>query len=214
MSDLLKRFTNVRSKLDRQLGEIKALKARSESLNKERENLISNIDLHSKSLIILNSIADSRQTNIYNQIESLVTEGLRSIFGEELSFHLVPAIKANRQVLSMSIRSTLPNGNVFDTDIKSARGGGHAAVVGFLLRLVILLLTKRDKPKLLVLDETFAQVSEEYRPAVATFIRQIVDKTDTQVILISHFHDLADTADKVYNFTLSRTGETVVKEIR
>lgn len=211
MTNIDSRIRMARSLIDQKLGEIKSLERQKSTLIGDITKLRSDIELYGKVSILLNSLAENRQERIQQQVEELVTQGLQSVFGDSISFHLINSVKANKQVLDLIIRSKLPNGRTFDTDM-NARGGGMAALVGFLLRLVVLLLTKKDKPKLLVLDETFSHLSEEYRPAVAEFIRQIVDRTDTQVIMVTHFHDLSATADKIYQFSLSKTGETIIKE--
>lgn len=214
MSEFTSRLVSIRRRLDHKEGEANALRAEQQRLLSEKEDLAKAALLYSKCSIVLNSLAETRQARVQQQIEVLVTEGLRSVFDEELSFHLISSVKANKQVVDMVIRSKLVGGQILETDILSARGGGISAVVGFLLRLIILLLTNKDKDKLLVLDETFSNLSEEYRPKVAEFIRQVVDKTNTQVILVSHFHDLTEPADKVYDFRLSPTGETIIKAVK
>jgi DNA repair exonuclease SbcCD ATPase subunit len=94
-----------------------------------------------------------------------------------------------------------------------ARGGGLAATVGFLLRVVVLLLrTGGTGKQLLVLDETFAHVSAEYLEGVGRFLREIVDRSGVQIILVTHQETLAEAADVVYRFT-AKDGKTVVTHV-
>lgn len=66
---------------------------------------------------------------------------------------------------------------------------------------------------LLVLDETFAHVSSDYLEPLGQFLREVVDKTGVQIIMVTHQQEFANFADKVYNFSTVANGETVVKDV-
>ena len=67
------------------------------------------------------------------------------------------------------------------------------------------------KPDLLVLDETFAHVSEEYLEPLGQFLRQVVDRTGVQILLVTHQDTFLDYADKAYKFS-AVDGRTKVVE--
>ena len=83
-----------------------------------------------------------------------------------------------------------------ETPILEARGGGVAAVAGFLLRACVLLLTP-DSRNLLVLDEVFAHLSEEYVPRCAEFLKELCERTDLQILLVTHQPEFTQAAHKV-----------------
>lgn len=209
MQDLNLSLKRTRSKLDQQAGEARALAIRGKSVLKEIEGLKSDAEKYERIAGILNKIGDERQDNAQRQIEGLVTRGLQIIFGEELSFHLVSTTKAKAVHTDFVVRSTLADGTQIDTPVMDARGGGLAVTVGFLLRLVVKLLAEPHKPHVFYLDESFAQLSAEYEPRLAEFLREIVEKTNIQIILITHSNAFNDQADKVYRFSLVN-GETQV----
>lgn len=158
---------------------------------------------------ILTAIGEERQERAQKQIEALVTHGLRTIFGENLSFHVIQDVKRSQADVQFVIRTETTVGQI-DTPVMDARGGGMANVVGFLLRLVVLLLSPDRQRQLLVLDETFAHLSAEYAPRMAEFIRELVDRTKVQIILVTHSPDYAEHADQVYRFSTGDDGHTVV----
>jgi ABC-type branched-subunit amino acid transport system ATPase component len=100
---------------------------------------------------------------------------------------------------------------VVETSVLDARGGGMAAVAGFVLRLVVLLLTPGAR-RFLALDESFAHVSASYEPRVAEFLREVADKAGVQVLLITHSTAFSDLADARYRLTLGADGITQVHE--
>jgi ABC-type dipeptide/oligopeptide/nickel transport system ATPase subunit len=150
--------------------------------------------------VYLTTFGETAQALAQRKIELLVTHGLQTVFGEEMTFKLVAGTHGQQATLDFEITSTM-EGIEVTTSVMDARGGGVASVVGFLLRLVVLLLTE-SASKLIVLDETFAQVSEEYEARVAEFLRELVDKTQVQIILITHSHAYTDAADRAYRFRL------------
>lgn len=192
--------TNQR-KIDAAVGEARAVLARGNALRDEIKNLTQEIEDLDKAAALLNSMGEQRQAQAQGVIETLVTQGLQTIFDETLSFHIVSSVKGKSPVIDFVIRTTL-GGKVIDTPVMDARGGGLAAVVGFLLRLVVLSLQTKDfGHKLLVLDETFAHVSAEYLPGVSQFLRQVVDEFGLQIIMVTHQTELIEDADVVYRFS-------------
>lgn len=208
LTTLTARLRNARRHLDTLAGEVRHIADTAKRLEAEIGELHRAEALYERAAAVLSSICDERQAETQARIEALVTLGLQTIFGEDLSFHLVATTRAKTPVVDLVVRSPLADTTV-DTPVMDARGGGLAAVVGFLLRLVILLLSRHRQDTVLILDETFAHLSAEYEPRMAEFLRELVDRTGVQVILVTHSDAYTDAADKVYRFAL-RSGETVV----
>ena len=75
-----------------------------------------------------------------------------------------------------------------------------AAVAGFLIQAVLVLLTPGLRP-VLFLDEVFAQVSEGYLEPLSAFIKELVDRSPLQVVLVTHSEVFMEMADAVYHFS-------------
>jgi hypothetical protein len=176
--------------------EVSALEARSEVLDEVIE--------------ALNSYADQRQVDLQAKVEQLVTHGLRIVFGEDLEFHLVPGMKGKYATTDFMIRSRQGD-EWIETPVLQARGGGVAAVVGFVIRVILLLLRPNSRHTLF-LDETFAQLSEDYEEPLANFIRELVDRTDCQVVLVTHSNAYDAVADVAYRLRLE-DGVTKVEKV-
>lgn len=146
----------------------------------------------------LNAYADDRQAVVQSQIEAIVSTGLRTIFGEDLTLRLVTRQVGRRPELDFVLVSQ--NGaETLETSILDARGGGVAAVAGFLIQAVLVLLTPGLRP-VLFLDEVFAQVSTEYLPPLSAFIKELTDRTALQVVLVTHSDEFREDADRQYRF--------------
>jgi DNA repair exonuclease SbcCD ATPase subunit len=191
----------------------KLVMSRGVTLETEVAELTETVEIMDKAAALLTSIGENKQLDAQNKIESLVSQGLQKIFGEEYSFHVVSSVKGRSPVVEFVIRSVQEDGSVLETGVLGSRGGGVAAVVGFLLRVVVLLLKNHGKSSILVLDESFVHVSELYLPRLAEFIREIVDKSNLQIIMVSHQTIFAEFADKVHVFKVNSKGLTVSKEM-
>lgn len=193
-------------RLERRIGEAKALAAQGKKAQQQAIEAQELVVACEEAVGFLNSFADERQMKVQKRIEALVTYGLQTIFDESITFHVNSEQKSNRTEVSFSLRSMMGE-EVVETPILDARGGGVAAVIGFLLRLIVKLL--REERPLLVLDETFAQLSAEYEPRLAEFLRELVDRTGVQIVMVTHSTAFTDSADVVYRFG-QKDGKTVV----
>lgn len=214
MTDINILETQVRARrreLDALAGEARSVLTRGKAIKTEIGTLTEEIADYERVTGLLNSLGEERQLAAQRTIEDLVTRGLQTIFDSTLSFHIVQSVKGKQAVVEFMVRTTLA-GSVVETPVLEARGGGLAATIGFLLRLVVMLLsTGTQQENILVLDETFGMVSDEYLPALAGFLREIVDKTGVQIVMVTHQQMWTEVADKVYRFSQVE-GQTKVKE--
>lgn len=202
LSELQTRTDNRRRVLDALSGEARSVLTRGKNLQTEISELTQAVSTLEKTSLLLNSLGEERQFKAQTVIEELVTRGLQQIFDETLSFHIIASTKAKAASIEFLVRTSLPGGTVVDTPVMDARGGGLAATIGFLLRVVIMLLrggARQDN--ILVLDETFAHVSDDYLDGVGEFLRELVDRTGIQIVMVTHQNQFLEFADKVYRFT-------------
>ncbi len=205
------RVKNLRRVVDKRIAEARVIATTGKQLNEEIELAANDVDLYNKVAITLASIGEQRQADAQTKIEELVTRGLQTIFQDDLSFHVLQTQRGKTPEVKFVVRSSAGNKTV-ETPVMDARGGGLAAVVGFLLRLVVLLLSKDVKEPVLVLDESFSHVSAEYERPLAEFIKELVDKTKVQIILVTHSDAFSEFADRLYKFKLVN-GITKVEEL-
>lgn len=210
-SELERELHRKRREVDTRLGEAKAVLQRAKDIQSNIDDKEALVDDLERVTILLNTIGEDRQMQAQETIEELVTRGLQTIFDSTLSFHIVQTIKGRSVTAEFMVRTTL--GDTFiETPVLDARGGGLAATIGFLLRVVVLLLssgTKQDN--VLILDETFAHVSDEYLPPLGEFLRELVDKTGIQIIMVTHQPEFMEYSDKSYRFSI-KDGKTEAVE--
>lgn len=222
LAELARRVRSQRTAVDQLSGQAREVGRRGMEVMGELSALHFRIEQHERVARLLSTIGEERQDAARAQIEQLVTRALQVIFDEGLSFHLVPAVKANQATLEFVIRSEYVAGDeagvhadapsIVDTPVLDARGGGMAVVVSFLLRLVVILLTPGAR-RIMFLDESFSHVSAEYEPRLAEFLREVCDQAGVQIILVTHSTAYSDVADVRYQLELGADGVTTAKRL-
>ena len=203
-----------RRQLDALQGEARATLLRAKEYQTEIKTLAEEVSVLDHVTILLNSLGEERQLQAQQTIEELVTRGLQTIFDETLSFHIVQTTRGKNSIVEFLVRDTfgLDDTMIRETPVMEARGGGLAVTIGFLLRVVVMLLRGGTKEQnILVLDETFGMISAEYLAPLGDFLRELVDQTGIQIVLVTHQVEFTEYADKVYRFGQIE-GKTVVQE--
>lgn len=211
VTDLAALATKVqatRRDLDRLAGRAQQVAKAGQRAESDIEILQARVDLYAKVSALLTRIGEERQESARRMFEDLTTMALRDIFGEELSFALVPGESGGQVTLEPVIRSA-HDGQVLETPVLDARGGGMVQVVAFVLRLVMVLLTPGVR-KILFLDETFRFVSESYTDRLGEFVRTVAEQKGVQIVMITHDRAYAPYADVKVRFALGPDGVTRV----
>jgi DNA repair exonuclease SbcCD ATPase subunit len=208
---VLAREVQVRRRdLDRQAGRAQQVAKSWQSAEEDIARLTARVEQCAAAAALLTRIGEEAQESARAMFDDLATRALRDIFGDEYSFRLVPGEAGGQVTLEPVIRSE-HGGEVIETPVLEARGGGMAVVVGFVLQLVMVLLTPGAR-KILFLDETFGMVSESYTDRVAEFIARVARGKGVQVVLITHDRTFAQYADVRVRLVLGADGVTQVYE--
>lgn len=218
LAELRRSVTARRSDLQTEVGVARTKAERAEELRGEVARHLAAREVAERVSGVLSKLASDRDAAARMQVEQLVSSGLNAVFGEsgeQLSFHLIESTQRNAASVDFIVRTTKPDGEVIDTDVMSARGGGVAAMIGVLLRVVLILLTRQTGQPVsstLVLDESLAMLSADRLEAASAFLRTLVDSAGIQVIMVTHQPELTESADVVHRLSLSPDGVTRVSK--
>lgn len=169
------------------------------------------ISVLDRAVTLIGQFADVREQQVQEKFETIVSNGLRSVFDEDMRLVVQQKQVGKRTDVKFKILSYY-DGVAVETDILAARGGGVAAVTGFLLRVVMVLLT--DSQRVLFLDETFSQVSNEYMESVSNLLDDLADEYGFQFIIVAHrAPELENVSDTVLKAS-STNGTTTYKEVK
>jgi len=205
--NIKERYQRQRTQFDQRLGEAKAVKTRCLEIDNELEELEHQVVLYGKSLALLHSLSSNSQYRLLNDIEHLVSDGLSAVFESDIKFKITPSIKGSQMYLDFG----LTNEDGTETDLQDARGGGLVSLTGVLLRIVMLRLLSDRRRQILILDEVFSHLSDEFVPAAGELLKNLSEQLDIQIIMVSHKEQLLEYADTAYH--LERQDDEVKFEL-
>lgn len=160
---------------------------------------------------LLHAVAERAREDAREQVEILVTDALRYVFGPHLEFQVVAEQRAGRPEADFYVVSSYGTHRVQNRP-QDARGGGVVDVVSLALRTALLLLARPRLAGPVVLDEPAKHVSEEYIARVASFLKETSASFDRQVIMITHNQHLAHAGDRAYLVEM-KDGVSRVREL-
>ncbi len=150
-----------------------------------------------KARVLLEQLTDKKREIVRTKIEALVTHGIQTVFGPDYDFRIEQKLSRNSVTFEYKIRH-LFKGEVHESDLRGYHGGGLVALVGFLLRVVMVLFTRPARRKVIFLDETMAALDGEKRAPFARLLVTLADQLDMQFVLITHSIEYTTDADTSY----------------
>lgn len=130
-------------------------------------------------------------------LESLVTEGLKSIFfDQDLSFRAELGTKYNRVNIDLFFCQGDPDNGGFKGDPLNSFGGGPSSLASLVLRVMTLLRMKRRR--VLLLDESLGGISDEYIDLTGQFLQRLAETSSLDILLVTHKSSFLEHANRAY----------------
>jgi len=205
----LKEFKQKYDKIDRHLEYLEKQKKndvdRLDLLNTQLEKLKLDKTYTQKAEVMLISKATEIRDSAIDTIESIVTLGVKFIYGDDYRVHFNKHEEQREQGqksgfnISFEIVSN-SNGEELVTGIDD-RGGGLLEVASALTRLAFLKMKKHDA--FIILDEAWSAVSADSKMEnLIEFIKYHVEENDLQLILNTHRQEIfGKIANKIIRVT-------------
>ena len=210
-TELQKQAHRFRQQYERRRGQQEHLLQEKEQWVHKLEQIQSEIEDYTKARYLLQEAAVFAREQARQNIEAWVTGALQFVFStDDMAFKVVLAEKNNRPDAEFYVVSNY-DGVLVETKPQDARGGGVVDVVSLALRIALMESGKQQTDGPLLLDEPGKHVSEEYGMMLAQFLKGVTQKTERQVILVTHNHYLAESGDRSYQVVLNH-GISLVTE--
>ena len=171
----------------------------------EIENLKATFDVLKKTSEFLNSFSSSVRDRIAQEIETLVSRVLKSVFNDRYSFKVKSVIKRGNTEVELLIHDII---HKKDIDIIESSGGGLADIVATILFFAF---SEINGGGYLILDEVGKHISADKRVAFFKLIKEITNTYKRQIIYISHQVELIDISDKIIRFSSNGNNHVVVE---
>ena len=198
----------LRRRLDVASGRREELARSREALLLSRDEAAASRDLYRQTSVFLGVIMDETQRRMEAVFSEIGTAALEKIFGDGCCLDV--KFKKTGTGTSVLIRVKQPisvadDGEVkyLETDILDGDGGAVVDIIAFTLRVAMLELYSPKQEGPIMLDETFRFLANDERMQLAgEFLREVMEKTERQLILITHERTLLPYADRVIHFSL------------
>jgi len=168
------------------------LTAQLERNTKECERLERDNKILVEALHLLEQCNVVSRDYVKTEVEQLVTQSLRSIFGDAtIQFDINFVTKRNQTEAEFTLSHKEDKTHI-QGDILYSYGGGVADIISISLRIIIMQMMKIKGP--LILDEPGKYVSAQYINAFGKFLIESSNAFDRQIIMVTHNDKLAALA--------------------
>lgn len=178
----------------------------------EVAQLEESVDVALKTRELFQTLTDAKRELVREKIELLVTSGIQAVFGPNYGFSIEQKIARNQITFEYKI-TYLSGGEWHKSPLRGYHGGGLVALVGLLLRVVMVLFTYPPRRRFIVLDETLAALDGDKRPLVAKLMRNLGDELELQFLLVTHSPEYAEDADVVLEVRPSQSGHSQIVRV-
>lgn len=160
-----------------------------------------------KVVILLKKTSEYAREQTKQQIERLVTNCLRFVFENEVSF----------EIEFRETKTNMADFYVIDkygdyyvkTDPETSRGGGIVDIVALALRIAFIQTGQPISDGPIILDEPAKHVSNEYIDKVSEFIKKLSESFHRQVIMVTHSQNLSAIGDRSFRIEKKDSGSQV-----
>jgi DNA repair ATPase RecN len=158
-------------------------------------------DLLDKVKVLFQLSSDYARTQAKQQLETLVTNALRYVFGSAFRFEIACSDHGGSPTAEFYVITDW-EGQTIKNKPQDARGGGIVDIVSLALRIALLETIRPRLQGSIILDEPGKHVSEDYIIPMIQFLKSVGETFERQIIFVTHNTHLTESADVAYHVRL------------
>lgn len=179
-------LSQMRRAVDRKVADYNAARARFRDEFNALQDATEKLAAQKEALVLAQGVAQQVQEMAHAKIANVVSKSLQAVFEQAYQFKIKFEQKRGRTEASLMF---LRNGVELEDAIFQV-GGGVLAVAAFALRISCLMLQSPACRRLLVLDEPFVHLSQQYRSRVRDLVQELATEFGFQMLLVTHVEEL------------------------
>lgn len=221
IEQIKKEYLENHSSIEKEKQRINLAKGQIEEINRQinyeieqREIVSARQMLYQKTVMFCSAMLENAQQSLEDTFSNIGSSALTKIFGEDkkLKFTFDKAKKKNPSI-NIEISQPWEDNEELVTDIMEAEGGAMIDIVSLGLRLAMIKLISPEQKGPIFLDEICRYISKnESIRATGEFLREIAEKLDKQLIIITHTPELFNYANKLFIFDIGPKKTINIKE--
>jgi len=193
----LSSLTQLRSRLDRAIGQRDSLQNRLENIIIDIDNLVKDEKTLGLVAELFRQMIDQEVTLGIQAVERLQTEGLQAVFDDQ-DLSVKAQVETSRGKVSVDLitNQIYPSGMEVEGSSSDSFGGSVATVQSVLLRIIIIL--RRGLYPFIGLDESLPAFDDNYVANMGQFLSVLCSRLGMDILLVTHNPELVGTADRAY----------------
>lgn len=199
---------DYRSKIERAKGKQLLLQKQFKEARKTKRNTDRDLKNSEKALIVIQEVSKKTLKELEYRIGEVVSLALSAVFDEPYRLTLISSIKRGKTEFSLYFERDGEKVRPYDSS-----GGGAVDVAAFALRIALWSLKNPKTRNTIILDEPMKFISQDLRDKAGEMIKEISQRLNLQIIMVSHDEALIDAADTCYEVRM-RNGISKAKRIK
>ena len=195
----------LRNKLEQSKGAKDQLETSLTNLQVQLREKGRSLRQHEQAKEIIRTVGQKTQEQIQFHIEDVVSMALDAVFVDPYKFAVEFVQRRNKTECDLYF---VRDGNKVDP--LTASGVGAVDVAAFALRIASWSMSTPHSNNVIILDEPFRFLSENYQEQAGLMLKEISLKLGIQIILITHNATLASCADKTFNVSIRKVKTKVI----
>ncbi len=190
----ISKIQSFRRLFEQKTGEKNQIEKTLHATKKEVKELKRDLRRHEQAQEVIRQVALKTQQQLQFHISDIATMALEAVF--ENPYELTVEFVQRRNKTECDLYFVREGEKI---DPLSASGGGAVDVASFALRVASWSMETPRSRNTLILDEPFRYLSSNLLPKASEMLKEVSDKLDLQIIMVTHADELIESADKVFN---------------
>jgi DNA repair exonuclease SbcCD ATPase subunit len=195
MSDI----QQLRHKLEQQKGSRNTTLLSLATIQSELAEKRISLHKHEEAREIIRKVGAETQSQLTFHIKDIVSLALDSVFDSPYSFGIDFVQRRQRTECDLYFER---DGNRIDP--MTASGVGAVDIASFALRIASWSMARPRTRNVIILDEPFRFLSENYQEQAALMLREISQRLGIQLIVITHNQTLTTYADRIFEINIKK----------
>lgn len=197
----------LRNKLEQQKGQKQQIETSISTLKQTLTEIQRNLNRHEQAREIVRSVGLATQKSLQYHISDITSLALEAVFPDPYELKVEFVERRNKTECDLKfVRSDM------EIDPLTASGVGAVDVAAFALRIASWSMARPRTRNVIILDEPFRFLSENYQEQASTMLKELSTKLGIQFLVITHEMTLASYADRTFEVSIHK-GISKVKEI-
>lgn len=196
---------NIQDRYNQLVAKKNLLKQQKKTQRKKIQDLLERIQDYKDTRTILNQAIKITHQRFKDEIETVITHAVKTIFNRDFRFELQYEEKRNGIESKIVVKE-----NGYELDPQDEMGGSIIDIISFAFRIILWHISAERKRNLFILDEPFKWTGKLIELA-GMVLKELSQKLNFQVIMITHDNDLLGFADQIFKVKHNGTKSIILK---